>query len=83
MGTQNLLKYRKAVIPTAERGYNICMERECKVCKVPCRELTPIGYTYKIRCPDCGKVLLKITEDTRGTLIAWCKECREEKTIQL
>lgn len=34
-----------------------------------------------ILCPDCGKLLLKVTRDTKGTVICWCRRCRDEKPI--
>lgn len=34
-----------------------------------------------ILCPDCGKLLLKVTGNSRATLICWCRRCRTEKTI--
>lgn len=37
----------------------------------------------KILCPDCGKFLLKVTQDTKGTTICWCRRCRDEKTIPI
>ena len=34
-----------------------------------------------IICPDCGKLLLKVTADSEVTLFGWCRRCREEKKI--
>lgn len=34
-----------------------------------------------IRCPDCSKLLLKASEDTRGTLSCWCARCKKEIVI--
>ncbi len=35
-----------------------------------------------IVCPDCGKLLLKVTEDSDATMICWCRRCRQEKIIR-
>lgn len=34
-------------------------------------------------CPRCGKRLLFVSPDTRGTLTVFCKRCRTEQTIAL
>lgn len=34
-----------------------------------------------IFCGDCGKLLLKVSGDSRGTLVCWCRRCRAEKRI--
>lgn len=34
-----------------------------------------------IICPDCGKLLLKVTADSEVTLFGWCRRCRQEKKI--
>lgn len=34
-----------------------------------------------IRCPDCSKLLLKASEDTKGTLSCWCVRCKKEIVI--
>ena len=35
----------------------------------------------EILCPDCGKLLTKVSADSVATLICWCRRCRQEKTI--
>ena len=35
----------------------------------------------EIRCPKCGKRLLKA--NATGTLKAWCKSCKEEVEIHI
>lgn len=37
--------------------------------------------TVEILCPDCGKLLLKVTADSKATMICWCRRCKAEKTI--
>lgn len=32
-------------------------------------------------CPDCGKLITKVSADSVVTLICWCRRCRQEKTI--
>ncbi len=36
----------------------------------------------EILCPDCGKMLLKVSTDSDATLICWCRRCRTEKRIK-
>lgn len=35
-----------------------------------------------ILCPDCGKLIVKISADSTATIYGWCKKCRQEKTIK-
>lgn len=34
-----------------------------------------------ILCPDCGKLLLRVTDDSNVTLFPWCRLCKKEKQI--
>lgn len=34
-----------------------------------------------ILCPECSKLLLKVTADSEATMICWCRRCRQEKKI--
>lgn len=38
--------------------------------------------TVDIVCPDCGKLLLKVTPDSEATLVCYCKRCKLEKIIK-
>lgn len=35
----------------------------------------------EICCPDCGKLITKVSKDSNTTIYGYCKRCREEKTI--
>lgn len=34
-----------------------------------------------ILCPDCGKLITKVSADSVVTLFGWCKTCKAEKKI--
>lgn len=34
-----------------------------------------------ILCPDCGKLITKVSEDSRVTVYGYCRRCKAEKTI--
>lgn len=36
----------------------------------------------EIVCPDCGKLITKVTEDSSVTVIGWCRRCKREKIIK-
>lgn len=36
----------------------------------------------EIVCPDCGKLIIKVSVDSVVTLFGWCRRCREEKKIK-
>lgn len=40
-----------------------------------------INTLTDIRCPDCNKLLLKVSEDTKGTLSCWCLRCKKDIVI--
>lgn len=35
-----------------------------------------------IRCPDCGKLITKISADSVVTIYGYCKLCKKEKVIR-
>lgn len=35
-----------------------------------------------IKCPDCGKLITKISSDSRATIFGYCKLCKKEKVIK-
>ena len=35
----------------------------------------------EIFCPDCGKLITKVSKDSIATIYGWCKVCKEEKEI--
>jgi phage FluMu protein Com len=35
----------------------------------------------EIKCPDCGKLIIKVSADSKATLYGWCRRCRQEKKI--
>lgn len=39
--------------------------------------------TKLIRCPDCGKLIVKVSADSIATIYGWCKKCRQEKEIKI
>lgn len=36
-----------------------------------------------ILCPDCGKLLLRATDNSDVTLFPWCRLCKKEKQITI
>lgn len=38
---------------------------------------------HKIYCPKCGKWLLSVENDTKGTVVPFCKRCHAEVKIKL
>lgn len=35
-----------------------------------------------IRCPDCGKLITRVSADSRVTIYGYCKLCKKEKVIK-
>ena len=35
----------------------------------------------EILCPDCGKLITKVTEDSQVTIYGFCRRCKAEKKI--
>jgi endogenous inhibitor of DNA gyrase (YacG/DUF329 family) len=35
----------------------------------------------EILCPDCGKLITKVSEDSRATIYGFCRRCKAEKVI--
>ena len=35
----------------------------------------------EIICPDCKKLITKVSEDSRVTIFGYCRRCKAEKTI--
>ncbi len=36
----------------------------------------------EIVCPDCGKLITKISTDSRVTIFGYCRRCKRENTIR-
>lgn len=34
-----------------------------------------------ILCPDCGKLITKVSSDSKVTIFGFCRRCKAEKTI--
>ena len=34
-----------------------------------------------ILCPDCGKLITKVSPDSKVTIYGYCRRCKTEKTI--
>lgn len=34
-----------------------------------------------IVCPDCGKLITKVSSDSKVTIYGFCRRCKAEKTI--
>lgn len=34
-----------------------------------------------ITCPDCGKLITKVSPDSKVTIYGYCRRCKTEKTI--
>ena len=35
----------------------------------------------EIRCPDCNKLITKVSEDSNVTVYGYCRRCKQEKKI--
>lgn len=35
----------------------------------------------EIVCPDCGKLITKVSSDSKVTVFGFCKRCKAEKEI--
>lgn len=35
-----------------------------------------------VRCPNCKKLLAKVSEDTTGTLSLWCARCKKDVIVR-
>lgn len=35
----------------------------------------------EILCPECGKLITKVSKDSIVTIYGWCKVCKKEKEI--
>ena len=35
----------------------------------------------EILCPDCGKLITKVSEDSQVKVYGFCRRCKAEKTI--
>lgn len=36
----------------------------------------------EIKCPECGKLITKISSDSRAVIYGWCKSCKKEREIR-
>jgi len=36
-----------------------------------------------VRCPKCENLILKVSEDTTGNLIVYCRKCKKEFSLSL
>jgi phage FluMu protein Com len=35
----------------------------------------------EILCPDCGKLIVKVSPDSKATIYGFCRRCKAEKAI--
>jgi DNA-directed RNA polymerase subunit M/transcription elongation factor TFIIS len=36
----------------------------------------------EIVCPDCGKIITKVSDDSNVVIYGYCRRCKEEKKIK-